>query len=241
MRWRGRQRHHRRRRRSPDGHGHSRRRRGRQAPRHHSRRRWARHHTRRRRRGRGSSPAGWPSHAHAHPHAGRGSAWASTSHRAHPHAGRRSSPHRWRCPTRWRWDKSGPDPRPFSRFGMDVKANAGNVVDVFLPSIGKGWDERIVFSAGFEKRLLRSRQSHGSATPFGHMFLVMHFEILSKFPSPSLLFPSRGTVVRQIGVGIIVKKAGHFGWLCWMVAAEANNNGGRCCGGGALRSIPSSW
>jgi hypothetical protein len=37
----------------------------------------------------------------------------------------------------------------------------------------------------------------------------MQFEIFAEFPSPALLFPSRGTVVSQIRVGIVVKKSWH--------------------------------
>ena len=41
------------------------------------------------------------------------------------------------------------------------------------------------------------------------MRTVMQFEILSKFPTTSLLFATSGTVVSQIGIGIIVKEPRH--------------------------------
>ncbi len=39
----------------------------------------------------------------------------------------------------------------------------------------------------------------------------MHLEIFSELPSTTLLFPPRGTIVRQVGVGIIVEKSWHDG------------------------------
>jgi hypothetical protein len=46
-------------------------------------------------------------------------------------------------------------------------------------------------------------------TPLNGKTDEMHLEIFSELPSTTLLFPPRGTIVRQVGVGIIVKKSWH--------------------------------
>jgi hypothetical protein len=50
----------------------------------------------------------------------------------------------------------------------------------------------------------------------------MQLKIFSKFPSPTLLFPSCSTVVSQICIGVVVKKSWHFERLVvlWLMRCD---------------------
>ena len=41
------------------------------------------------------------------------------------------------------------------------------------------------------------------------MLLVVEFEVLPELPSTTLLLPSGGGVMREVGVGVVVEEAGH--------------------------------
>lgn len=91
------------------------------------------------------------------------------------------------------------------------------LVQFFLPSFWEGRDRHILridladgIAARSEVGLLCRGEAHGASTPIIQILMVVQLEIFSKFPSAALLLPPRGTVVRQVGVGIIVKKTGHI-------------------------------
>ena len=108
-----------------------------------------------------------------------------------------------------RWTEARADPRSFLLFGMHVKGGARGVVHFFLPPVRQG--RLLIGGRCFQKGLLGSCQSHGSLAPFLQMLVVMQLEIFTKLPSPPLLLPSRGTIVRQIRMRIIIKEPWHLG------------------------------
>jgi hypothetical protein len=64
--------------------------------------------------------------------------------------------------------------------------------------------------------LLGRCQSHGPLAPIFNVLVIVQFKVFTKLPTATLLFASRGTVVRQVGIGIIVKEARHYFDLLWM-------------------------
>jgi hypothetical protein len=90
-------------------------------------------------------------------------------------------------------------------------SDCGSLVDFFFPSIGQRGDHGIFAALGPNIRLLCRSETHGTLTPVFHIVFVMKFKVLTEFPSSPLLFTTRGTVVRQVGIRIIVKKSRHDG------------------------------
>jgi hypothetical protein len=90
-------------------------------------------------------------------------------------------------------------------------SDCGSLVNFFFPSIGQRRDHGIVAALGPNVRLLCRSETHGTLTPVFHIAFVMKFKVLTEFPSSSLLLTTRGTVVRQVGIRIIVKKSWHDG------------------------------
>jgi len=129
-------------------------------------------------------------HAHTRPSAGR-------AHHAHVP---------WTThPTRGRGREARPDPRPLVRLVVDVKLGPGHQVVLLSPSRRQGRH----FGVGPNVRLLRRRQPHGTGPPLAEILLVVQLEVLPELPPPALLLPSRGRVMGQVRVGIVVEEAGH--------------------------------
>jgi hypothetical protein len=111
----------------------------------------------------------------------------------------------------WRGrDEARPNPRPVSGGGVNVEGNARYVVGTFRPSVREGRDEGVVLAPGPDECLLGAGQPHRSTPPVGQVPLVVDPKVLPELPSPPLLLPSRGAVVRQVRVGVIVEEAGHW-------------------------------
>ena len=66
-----------------------------------------------------------------------------------------------------------------------------------------------MYPTRFDKALLCRRQSHLTPPPTIDVGLIMQSEIFTKLPSSPLLLPPRRRIMRQIGIGIIIKKARH--------------------------------
>jgi hypothetical protein len=108
-----------------------------------------------------------------------------------------SSPHGgWGTTTGWGRDEAWTDPCPFPRFIVVVVTDTGTIVHIFLPPIWQGGDHRVVLSPGTDIPLLRGGEAHPPLPPLVEVGLIVQFEIFAKLPSPPLLLPSSGTVVR---------------------------------------------
>ena len=137
-------------------------------------------------------------HAHAHAHSR-----PSARRGAHPaHIPRTTHP----TTRRGRGRKARPDPRPLPRLVVDVELGPGHLVVLLPPSRRQGRH----FGVGADEGLLGRRQPHWSGAPLVEILLVVQLEVLPELPSPALLLPSRGGVMGQVRVGIVVKEARHY-------------------------------
>mmetsp|Transcript_15236 Transcript_15236/g.35313 ORF Transcript_15236/g.35313 Transcript_15236/m.35313 type:complete len:246 (-) Transcript_15236:133-870(-) len=112
---------------------------------------------------------------------------------------------------RGRRDEPGPDPAPVAGLLVVVEGDPGALVGVLLPSLRKGRDHRIVLAPGADVPLLGRGQPHPSLLPLHDVLLVVKLEVLAELPTPTLLLAAGGAVVRQVRVGVVVEKAGHYG------------------------------
>ena len=160
-------------------------------------------HRSRRRRSRRSSAIvhhrARPSRCHAHTRPSTAAHHAHVSGRctAHTHAHATTSSRRGR--------KSRPDPRPLPRLVVDVELGPRHFIVLLSPSRR----QRRYLGIGSDVSLLGRRQPHGPGTPLVQMLLVVQFEVLPELPSSTLLLPSSGGIMREVGVGIVVEEAGH--------------------------------
>jgi hypothetical protein len=68
---------------------------------------------------------------------------------------------------------------------------------------------RATTTSNFQDTASRAIICHNIIMENGEPHKTTHLKVLPKFPTSSLLLPSRSTIVRQIGVGIIVEKSWH--------------------------------
>ena len=160
-------------------------------------------HRSRRRRSRRSSAIvhhrARPSRCHAHTRPSTAAHHAHVSGRctAHTHAHATTTSRRGR--------KSRPDPRPLPRLVIDVELGPRHLIVLLSPPRR----QRRYLGVGPDVSLLGRRQPHGPGTPLVQMLLVVQFEVLPELPSSTLLLPSSGGIMREVGVGIVVEEAGH--------------------------------